>query len=165
MTIWLHCNIVLPPLSSSTFQKVGREYNSVIGGNMCSIKLTLDGTEPIISFKGLRRTTEYRWLEEDEVLNAHNHIALTSGILLNELQKACLITSILLSFHQDFRRRRRWWRFMSGPGVSVCKPRYNTIIWRAENRPHLSKQTRPSTERSRGASHVRGIPSRPDDQL
>src|SRR3954466_14419632 len=112
MTIWLHCNIVLPPFSSSTFQKVCREYNSVIGSNMCSIKLTLDGTEPIISFKGLRRTIEYRWLEEDEVLNAHIHIALTSGILLDELQKACLITSILLSFHQDFRRRRGCWRFI-----------------------------------------------------
>src|SRR3954468_21568459 len=112
MTIWLHSNIVLPPLNSSTFEEVYREDNSVIGSNMCSIKLTLDGTEPIISFQGLRRTLEYRWLEEDEVLNAHNHIALTSGILLNELQKACLITSILLSFHQDFHRRRRWWRFI-----------------------------------------------------
>ena len=78
VTIWLHCNIVLPPLKSSTFQEVYRENNSVIGSNMCSIKLTLDGTEPIISFKGLRRTSEYRWLEEDEILNANNHIALTS---------------------------------------------------------------------------------------
>src|SRR3954471_8564542 len=112
VTIWLHCNIVLPPFSSSTFQKVCREYNSIIGSNMCSFKLTLDGTEPIISFEVLRRTSEYRWLEEDEVLNAHNHVALTSGILLNELQKACLITSILLSFHHDFRRRRRWWKFI-----------------------------------------------------
>src|SRR3954469_9133618 len=34
-----------------------------------------------------------------------------------------------------------------------------------KNRTHLSKQTRSSTERSRRASHVRGIPSRPDDQL
>src|SRR4051812_36142309 len=31
--------------------------------------------------------------------------------------------------------------FMSGPGVSVCKSRYNTIIWRAENHTHLSKKT------------------------
>src|SRR3954469_21832135 len=86
VTIWLHCNIVLPPFSGSTFQEVCREYNSIIGSNMCSIQLTLDRTEPIISFKGLRRTSKYRWLEEDEVLNAHNHIALTSGIFLNELQ-------------------------------------------------------------------------------
>src|ERR1041385_5517915 len=71
VTIWLHGNIVLPPLKSSTFQEVYRENNSVIRSNMCSIKLTLDGTEPIISFKGLRRTSEYRWLEEDEVLNAN----------------------------------------------------------------------------------------------
>src|ERR1041385_1423761 len=77
VTIWLHCNIVLPPLKSSTFQEVYRENNSVIGRNMCSVKLTLDGTEPIISFKGIRRTSKYRWLEEDEVLNAHNHIAMT----------------------------------------------------------------------------------------
>src|SRR3954462_9382133 len=112
MTIWLHCNIVLPPFSSSTFQKVCRKNNSIIGSNMCSIKLTLDGTEPIISFKGLRRTSKYRWLEEDEVLNAHNHIAMTGGILLDELQKTCLITLILLSFHHDFHRRRRWWRFI-----------------------------------------------------
>src|SRR4051812_18043738 len=127
VTIWLHCNIVLPPFSSSTFQKVRREYNSIIGSNMCSVKLTLDGTEPIISFKGLRRTTEYRWLEEDEVLNAHNHIALTSGILLDELQKACLITSIPLGFHQDFRRRRRWWRFIiiSIP-ITVSIPKNST---------------------------------------
>src|SRR3954462_254864 len=54
---------------------------------------------------------------------------------------------------------------VSGPGVSVCKSRYDIVIWRAENRTHLSKQTRPSTERSRRASNVRGIPSRPDDQL
>ena len=54
---------------------------------------------------------------------------------------------------------------LSGPGVSVCKHRYDIVIWRAENRTHLSKQTRPSTERSRKASNVRGIPSRPDDQL
>src|SRR3954468_24971138 len=101
VAVWLHSNIVLPPLKSSPFQEVYREDNSVIGSNMCSIKLTLNGTEPIISFKGLIRTTEYRWLEEDEVLDAHNHIVLTSGILLNELQKACLITSIPLSFHHD----------------------------------------------------------------
>src|SRR3954469_9887077 len=127
MTIWLYCNIVLPPFSSSTFQKVCREYNSIIGSNMCSIKLTLDGTEPIISFKGLKRTSKYRWLEEDEVLNAHNHIALTSGILQNELQKACLITSIPLSFHQDFRRRRRCWRFIiiSIP-ITVSIPKNST---------------------------------------
>src|SRR4051812_24330681 len=87
----------------------------IIGSNMRRLKLTLDGTEPIISFKGLRGTSKYRWIEEDEVLNAHNHIALTSGILLNELQKACLITSIPLSFHHDFRRRRRWWRFIIVP--------------------------------------------------
>ena len=54
---------------------------------------------------------------------------------------------------------------LSGPGVSVCKHRYDIVIWRAENRTHLSKQTRPSTDRSWRASNVRGIPSRPDDQL
>src|SRR3954465_949111 len=54
---------------------------------------------------------------------------------------------------------------LSGPGVSVCKSRYDIVIWRAENRTHLSKQTRPSTERSRRASNVSGIPSRLDDQL
>src|SRR3954469_5312241 len=54
---------------------------------------------------------------------------------------------------------------LSGPGVSVCKPRYDIVIWRAENRTHLSKQTRPSTERSRKASYVRDIPSRTDDPL
>src|ERR1041385_368061 len=85
VTIWLHSNIVLPPLNSSTFQEVYRKNNSIIGSNMCSIKLTLDGTEPIISFKGLRRTSEYRRLELDEILNAHNHIAMMGGILLDEL--------------------------------------------------------------------------------
>src|SRR3954469_2310105 len=39
VTIWLHSNIVLPPLKSNTFQEVYRENNSVIGSNMCSIKL------------------------------------------------------------------------------------------------------------------------------
>src|SRR3954462_15378967 len=108
----LHCNIVLPPLKSSTFQKVCREYNSIIGSNMSRVKLTLNGMELIISFKGLRRTSKYRWFEEDEILNADHHITMMSGILLDELQKACLITSIPLSFHHDFRRRRRWWRFI-----------------------------------------------------
>src|SRR3954463_6943854 len=127
ITIWLHCNIVLPPLKSSTFQEVYRENNSVIGSNMCCIKLMLDGTEPIISFEGLRRTSEYRWLEEDEVLNADHHITLVGGILLDELQQACLITSIPLGFHHDFRRRRRWWRFIiiSIP-ITVSIPKNNT---------------------------------------
>src|ERR1043165_2804019 len=31
VTIWLHCNIVLPPLKSSTFQEVYRKTNSIIG--------------------------------------------------------------------------------------------------------------------------------------
>src|SRR3954467_13159058 len=109
MTIWLHCNIVLPPLKSSTFREVYHKNNSVIGRNMCSIKLMLDGTEPIISFKGIRRTSKYRWLEEDENLNAYDHITMTDGILLDELQKTCLITSIPLSFHHYFCRRRRRW--------------------------------------------------------
>src|SRR3954452_232414 len=39
VTIWLHHNIVLPPFSSSTFQKVCRKNNSIIVSNMCSIKL------------------------------------------------------------------------------------------------------------------------------
>src|SRR3954463_7475153 len=54
---------------------------------------------------------------------------------------------------------------VSGPGVSICKPRYNIVIRRSENRTNLSKQTRPRTKRSRKASNVRGIPSRSDDQL
>src|SRR3954466_12881857 len=112
VTIRLHCNIVLPPLKSSTFQKVCRKYSSIIGSNMCRVKLTLYGTDQIISFKGLRRTSKYRWLEEDEVLNADHHITMMSGIPLEELQKACLITSIPLSFHHDFCRKRRWWRFI-----------------------------------------------------
>src|SRR3954466_4915634 len=41
VTIWLHCNIVLPPLKSSTFQEVYREDNSVVGSNMCCIRLLL----------------------------------------------------------------------------------------------------------------------------
>src|SRR3954462_8158138 len=127
VTIWLHSNIVLPPLKSSTFQEVYRKDNSVIGSNMCCIKLTLDGTEPIISFKGLRGTSEYRWLEEDEVLNADYHITVMGGIPLDELQKACLITSIPHGFHHDFRRRRRWWRFIiiSIP-ITVSIPKNST---------------------------------------
>src|SRR3954463_14150941 len=42
VTIWLHSNIVLPPLKSSTFQEVYCKNNSVTRSNMCSIKLTLD---------------------------------------------------------------------------------------------------------------------------
>src|SRR3954466_5399664 len=80
VTIWLHSNIVLPPLKSSTFQEVYREYESVIGSSMCRIKLTLDGMEPMIIFKGLRRTSEYRWLEKDEILNADHHIRKIGGI-------------------------------------------------------------------------------------
>src|SRR3954465_9627957 len=128
VTIWLHSNIVLPPLKSSTFQEVYRENNSIIGSNMCSIKLTLDGTEPIISFKGLRRTTEYRWLEKDEVLNADHHITMVGGILLDELEKACLITSIPLGFHHDFCRRSRWWRFITiSIPITVSIPKNSTM--------------------------------------
>src|ERR1041385_2338470 len=56
-------------------------------------------------------------------------------------------------------------RYMSGPGVCVCNSSHNSTIWRAESHTHLSKKTRPSTEHSRKASDVRGIPSRLDDQL
>src|SRR4051812_9352385 len=133
VTIWLHCNIVLPPLKSSTFQEVYRKNNSVIRSNMCCIKLTLDGTEPIISFKGLRRTSEYRWLEEDEVLNADHHIMMVDGILRDELQKACLITSIPLSFHQDFCCRRRWWRFIIILiPITVSIPKNSTTVCQVE---------------------------------
>src|ERR1041384_2986814 len=133
VTIWLHSNIVLPLLENSTFQEVYRKDNSVIGSNMCSVKLTLDGTEPIISFKGLRRASEYRWLEEDEVLNADHHITVMGGILRDELQETCLITSIPLSFHQDFRRRRRWWRFIiiSIP-ITTSIPKNSTTICQVE---------------------------------
>src|SRR4051812_38976912 len=58
-----------------------------------------------------------------------------------------------------------WRPPLLGPEVSICNSSHDAITWRAENRTHLSKQTRPSTERSRKASNVRGIPSRPDDQL
>src|SRR3954465_8898331 len=54
---------------------------------------------------------------------------------------------------------------LSGPGICICNSCYNTIIWRAEIRTHLSKQTMPRTEHSRKASNVRGIQSRTDDQL
>src|ERR1041385_5870925 len=54
---------------------------------------------------------------------------------------------------------------VSGPGVCVCNSSHKSIIWRAESRTHLSKQTRPSTEHFRKASNVRGIPSMLDDQL
>ena len=54
---------------------------------------------------------------------------------------------------------------VSGPGVSICNSGHNAITWRAESRTHLSKQTSPSTEHSRKASNVWGIPSRTDDQL
>src|SRR3954469_1429316 len=84
----------------------------------------------------------------------------------------CILLSVRrTSFRGRDRRHKRCCRSslrrgtVSGPGVSVCKSRYDIVIWRAENRTHLSKQTRPSTERPRRASNVRGIPSRPDDQL
>src|SRR4051812_23665105 len=50
------------------------------------------------------------------------------------------------NFRRNLARLVGFGRQMSGPGVSVCKPRYDIVIWRAENRTHLSKQTRPSTE-------------------
>src|SRR4051812_1758985 len=54
---------------------------------------------------------------------------------------------------------------MSGPGVCICNSDHKAITWRDESHTHLSKQTRPSTDHSRKASNVRGIPSRPEDQL
>src|SRR3954464_10646011 len=51
------------------------------------------------------------------------------------------------------------------PGYAYVIPIITQITWRAESRTHLSKQTRPSTEHSRKASYMRGIPSRPDDLL
>src|SRR3954469_19261924 len=47
---------------------------------------------------------------------------------------------------------------LSGSGICVCNSSHNSITWRAESHTHLSKKTRPSTEHSRKASYVRGIP-------
>src|ERR1041385_2644949 len=71
VTIRLHCSIVFPPFTSNTFLEVYRKHHTIIGSNMRRLKLTLDGTEPIINFKGLGGTSKYQWLEEDEILNAH----------------------------------------------------------------------------------------------
>src|ERR1041385_7171099 len=74
------------------------------------VKLTLEGTKPIICIKGLGRTSEYWRVEENEVLDGNNTVTLTRSVLLNTLKKVCLITTILLSLHHDFLHRRRWWR-------------------------------------------------------
>src|ERR1043165_3383565 len=72
VTNWLHCYEVLPPLKSSTFQKICREEHTIAGSNMSGLKLMLEGTKPIIGIKGLGRTLENWLVEEDEVLDGNN---------------------------------------------------------------------------------------------
>ena len=97
VTYWLHCYEVFPPLKSSTFQKICGEEHTITGSNMSGLKLTLEGTKPIISIKGLGRTSENWWVEEDEVLDGNNTILLTRSALLDTLEKTCLITTIPFS--------------------------------------------------------------------
>src|ERR1041385_3947665 len=104
VTYGLHCYKILPPLKSSTFQKVCREEHTITRRNMGCLKLTLEGTKPIIGIKGLRRTSEYWRVEENEVLDGNNTMTLTRSVLLNTLEKTCLITMILFSLHHDFCR-------------------------------------------------------------
>ena len=49
---------------------------------MSGLKLTLEGTKPIIGIKGLGRTSENWWIEEDEVLDGNNTILLMRSVLL-----------------------------------------------------------------------------------
>ena len=76
----------------------------ITGSNMSYLKLTLEGTKPIIDIKGLRRTSENWWVEEDEVLDGNNTILLMRSVLLNTLEKACLITRISFSLQHNFCR-------------------------------------------------------------
>src|ERR1041385_3934187 len=93
---------------------------------MGCVQLTLEGTKPIIGIKGLRRTSEYWLFEENEVLDGNNTISLTRCVLLNTLEKTCLITTILLSLHHDFLRKRRWWRIFI---ISYTGTEINTTIF------------------------------------
>src|SRR3954468_23249075 len=104
VTYWLHCYEILPPLKSSTFQKICREEHTITGSNMSCLKLTLEGTKPIIGIKGLGRTSENWWVEEDEVLDGNNIITLMRSVLLDTLEKTCLITTIPFSLQHDLCR-------------------------------------------------------------
>src|SRR3954464_42667 len=104
MTYWLHCYEILPPLKSSTFHKICCKEHMITGSNMSGLKLTLEGTKPIIGIKGLGRTSENWWVEEDEVLDGNITILLTRSVLLNTLEKTCLITTIPFSLQHNFCR-------------------------------------------------------------
>ena len=71
---------------------------------MGHLKFTLEGTEPVIGIEGLKRTSKYWRVEENEVMDGNNTITLTSSVLLNTLKKTCLITTIPLSLQHNFCR-------------------------------------------------------------
>src|SRR3954471_5055754 len=102
VTCRLHCYEILPPLKSSTFQKVYREEHTITWSNMGCLKLTLEGTKPIIGIKGLGRTPEYWRVEENEVLDGNNTILLMRSVLRDTLEKTGLITMIPFSLQHDF---------------------------------------------------------------
>src|ERR1043165_2869285 len=102
MTYWLHCSEVFPPLKSSTFQKICRKEHTITGSNMSGLKLTFEGTKPIIGIKGLGRTSKNWWVEENEILDGDNTILLTRSVLRNMLEKTCLNTTIPFSLQHDF---------------------------------------------------------------
>src|ERR1043165_6926235 len=60
----LHCHEILPPLKRRTFQKICREEHTITGSNMSGLKLTLEGTKPIIVIMGLGRTSKNWRVEE-----------------------------------------------------------------------------------------------------
>src|SRR3954471_1516954 len=104
VTYMLHCYEILPSLKSSTFQKICCEEHTITGSNMRCLKLTLEGTKPIIGIKGLGRTSKNWRVKEDEVLDGNNTITLMRSVLLDTLEKTCLITTIPFSLqHNIFR--------------------------------------------------------------
>ena len=76
----------------------------ITGSNMSCLKLTLEGTKPIIGIKGLGRTSKTWRVEENEVLDGNNTIFLRRSALLDMLEKTCLITRITFSLQHDFCR-------------------------------------------------------------
>src|SRR3954466_4171208 len=94
----------------------------ITGRNMGYPKLTLEGRKPIIGIEGLKRTSKYWRVEEDESMDGNNTIKLTRSVLLNTLEKTCLITTIPFSLHHDF-CRKGWWRifivYITGTGSNT----------------------------------------------
>ena len=106
----MHVQIVFPPRASCTLKGVGGIVDFVSICNMSCLELPLDAAKPVIGVEGLGGVAENRGMKPDEVIQRHQLITLSGGVLSYHLQQMMRVPSILLDLHQNLGYRGWWWK-------------------------------------------------------